>query len=345
MSLDRSKFDKISEVLSDAVGVALDALSPILGADINAQPQPAVIHTIKDTDYSGVMPAMYFNIVFVGDISGKAVAVFREIDLAVILRLLMNSDSDEIEFDEMGLGMIKEIMSQVSNKLSSKLGEFFGVDANASISAIMQFEGNNVVANAFGGKDLNESATVSVKYEVGTILKGKAAFTFDDMTVNNLSKYYDMANDDTSQQQITASQNMQSAGAAVNKQAVKQAAARQPAQQLQNNNAPALNISPSSFPRFDVSSDDEGVGMPGNMDLLMEVPMNVCVEIGKTKKKMKEIMNFSQGTIIPIDKQAGAPVDITVNGQLIARGDVIVIDDNFGVRITELVNSKNNLSS
>ena len=85
MSLDRSKFDKISEVLSDAVGSALDALSPILGADLNAQPQPAQIHTIKDTDYSGVMPAMYFNIVFVGDISGKAVAVFREIDLAVIL--------------------------------------------------------------------------------------------------------------------------------------------------------------------------------------------------------------------------------------------------------------------
>ena len=340
MSLDRSKFDKISEVLSQAVGTALDALSPILGADINAQPQPATVHTIKDTDYSAVMPAMYFNIVFVGDISGKAVAVFREIDLAVILRLLMNSDSDEIEFDEMGLGMIKEIMSQVSNKLSSKLGEFFGGEASASISAVMQFEGNNVVANAFGGKELNECATVSVKYEVGTILKGKAAFTFDDMTVSNLTKYYDMSNDDTTQQQLTAAQNVQSNAAPVSRQSVRQAAARQP---VQNNNAPALNISPSSFPRFDVSGDDEGMGMPGNMDLLMEVPMNVCVEIGKTKKKMKEIMNFSQGTIIPIDKQAGAPVDITVNGQLIARGDVIVIDDNFGVRITELVNSKNNL--
>lgn len=338
MSLDRSKFDKISEVLSQAVGTALDALSPILGADINAQPQPATVHTIKDTDYSAVMPAMYFNIVFVGDISGKAVAIFREIDLAVILRLLMNSDSDEIEFDEMGLGMIKEIMSQVSNKLSSKLGEFFGVEASASISAVMQFEGNNVVATAFGGKDMSECATVNVKYEVGTILKGKSAFTFDEMTVANLTKYYDMTDDDNSQQ-ITAAQNVQSNAAPVSKQSVRQAA-RQP---VQNNNAPALNISPSSFPRFDINGDDEGMGMPGNMDLLMEVPMNVCVEIGKTKKKMKEIMNFSQGTIIPIDKQAGAPVDITVNGQLIARGDVIVIDDNFGVRITELVNSKNNL--
>ena len=202
MSLDRSKFDKISEVLSDAVGTALDALSPILGADINSQLQPAQVHTIRDTDFTGVMPAMYFNIVFVGDISGKAVAVFREIDLAVILRLLMNSDSDEIEFDEMGLGMIKEIMSQVSNKLTSKLGEFFGVDANASISALMQFEGNNVVANAFGGKELNECATVNVKYEVGTILKGKAAFSFDEMLVSNLTKYYEMTGGNDAAQQI-----------------------------------------------------------------------------------------------------------------------------------------------
>ena len=340
MSLDRSKFDKISEVLSDSVGAALDALSPILGAEINSQPQPAQVHTIRDTDFSGVMPAMYFNIVFVGDISGKAIAVFREIDLAVILRLLMNSDSDEIEFDEMGLGMIKEIMSQVSNKLAAKLGEFFGVDATASISALMQFEGNDAVVNAFSGKESSECAAVNIKYEVGTILKGKACVTFDDMCVNNLSKYYDMTNDDNTQQQLTAAQNVQSVGS-VGRQAMKQAS-RQP---IQNTNAPALNISPSSFPRFDVSGDDDGIGMPGNMDLLMEVPMNVCVEIGKTKKKMKEIMNFSQGTIIPIDKQAGAPVDITVNGQLIARGDVIVIDDNFGVRITELVNSKNNLTS
>ncbi|MBR1664443.1 MAG: flagellar motor switch protein FliN [Ruminococcus sp.] len=339
MSLDRSKFDKISQLLADSVNTALDALSPILGAEITAQTQPAAVHTIKDTDYSAVTPALYFNIVFVGDISGKAVAVFREIDLAVILRLLMDSDSDEIEFDEMSLGMIKEIMSQVSAKLSGSVGEFFGVDANASISALMQFEGNNVVANAFGGKELNECATVNVKYEVGTILKGKAAFSFDEMLVSNLTKYYEMAGgNDEAQQQMTASSNMQSA-APVNKQNVRQQSQQRPAG---NTNSPALNISPSSFPRFDTGADDGMSGMPGNMDLLMEVPMNVCIEIGKTKKKMKEIMNFSQGTIIPIDKQAGAPVDITVNGQLIARGDVIVIDDNFGVRITELVGSAKN---
>mgnify|MGYP000579807448 FL=1 len=73
------------------------------------------------------------------------------------------------------------------------------------------------------------------------------------------------------------------------------------------------------------------------MDLLMDVPLSVTVEIGKTRRKMRDIMEFTQGTVIDLEKQAGAPVDIVVNGQLIARGDVVVIDDNFGVRITEIV--------
>ena len=77
-----------------------------------------------------------------------------------------------------------------------------------------------------------------------------------------------------------------------------------------------------------------------NLKLLMGVPLDVSVEIGSAKKKVKEILEFSQGTIIELDRQAGAPVDIIVNGHLIARGDVVVIDDNFAVRVTEIVKSK-----
>lgn len=72
----------------------------------------------------------------------------------------------------------------------------------------------------------------------------------------------------------------------------------------------------------------------------MNVPLNVSVEIGSTKRKIKDIMEFGQGTVIELDKQAGAPVDIVVNGQLIARGDVVVIDDNFAVRVTEILGTK-----
>ena len=79
--------------------------------------------------------------------------------------------------------------------------------------------------------------------------------------------------------------------------------------------------------------------------LLMGVSLNVSVEIGRTKRKIKDIVDFGQGTVIELNKQAGAPVDIVVNGQLLARGDVVVIDDNFGVRITEIVGVKELMES
>lgn len=77
-----------------------------------------------------------------------------------------------------------------------------------------------------------------------------------------------------------------------------------------------------------------------NLKLLMGVPLEISVEIGTAKRKVKDILEFTQGTIIELERQAGAPVDIVVNGNLIARGDVVVIDDNFAVRITEIVKSK-----
>jgi flagellar motor switch protein FliN/FliY len=77
-----------------------------------------------------------------------------------------------------------------------------------------------------------------------------------------------------------------------------------------------------------------------NLKLLMDVPLNVTVEIGQTSKKVKEILDFTQGTIIELERQAGAPVDVIVNGNLVAKGDVVVIDDNFAVRITEIIKSR-----
>lgn len=95
------------------------------------------------------------------------------------------------------------------------------------------------------------------------------------------------------------------------------------------------------FPDFGNKVDKAGSELLNtNMDLMMGLPLSVSVEIGKTVKKIKDIMDFTQGTIIELEKQAGAPVDIIVNGHLIARGDVVVIDDNFGVRITEIIRTK-----
>ena len=103
---------------------------------------------------------------------------------------------------------------------------------------------------------------------------------------------------------------------------------------------PAVNYRNAQLAQFENFEAPLGSEQKENLQLLMGVPLQISVEIGSTKKKIKDILEFSQGTIIELERQAGAPVDVMVNGNLIARGDVVVIDDNFAVRITEIVKSK-----
>ena len=105
-----------------------------------------------------------------------------------------------------------------------------------------------------------------------------------------------------------------------------------------------INVQNTQFPQFTVQQTDSPTSN-ANMDLLRGVSLDVSVEIGQTKRKIKDIIDFGQGTVIELNKQAGAPVDIVVNGRLLARGDVVVIDDNFGVRITEIVGTKELMES
>ena len=74
-----------------------------------------------------------------------------------------------------------------------------------------------------------------------------------------------------------------------------------------------------------------------NRELIMGVPLEVSVEIGRTRKLVKEILEFTKGSLVILDKLAGEQVDLYVNGQCIAKGDVVVVDDNFGIRITEII--------
>ncbi len=103
---------------------------------------------------------------------------------------------------------------------------------------------------------------------------------------------------------------------------------------------PGVNYRNAQLAQFESFEAPLGSEQKENLQLLMDVPLQISVEIGSTKKKIKDILEFSQGTIIELERQAGAPVDVMVNGNLIARGDVVVIDDNFAVRITEIVKSK-----
>ncbi|GAB1457260.1 hypothetical protein MASR2M48_25680 [Spirochaetota bacterium] len=94
------------------------------------------------------------------------------------------------------------------------------------------------------------------------------------------------------------------------------------------------NVQPVQFANLGLGNSAQE---SGNIGLIMDVYMELTVELGRTKKLIKDILGIGEGTIIELDKLAGEPVDILVNHKLIAKGEVVVIDENFGVRVTEIV--------
>ena len=96
-----------------------------------------------------------------------------------------------------------------------------------------------------------------------------------------------------------------------------------------------VNVQPAQFQSF--SNDNMGAGAQENIGLIKDVPLEVTVELGRTTKSISEILEFSPGTIIELDRIAGEPIDVLVNGKFVAKGEVVVIEESFGVRITEII--------
>ena len=102
-----------------------------------------------------------------------------------------------------------------------------------------------------------------------------------------------------------------------------------------NQGMPNVNVQPAQFQSF--SQDAPNVAGHENINLIMDVPLEVTVELGRTTKSISDILNFAPGTIIDLNRIAGEPIDVLVNGKFVARGEVVVIEENFGVRVTEII--------
>lgn len=96
-----------------------------------------------------------------------------------------------------------------------------------------------------------------------------------------------------------------------------------------------VNVQPAQFQNF--SGDGRNIQGQENIGLIMDVPLEVTVELGRATKSISEILNFAPGTIIELDRIAGEPIDVLVNGKFVAKGEVVVIEESFGIRVTEII--------
>jgi len=98
-----------------------------------------------------------------------------------------------------------------------------------------------------------------------------------------------------------------------------------------------VEVQPAEFPKLDGEKSSSSTSQGNNLEMIFDVPLQISAELGRTSMPIKEILQLSPGSVIELNKLAGEPVDILVNGKLIARGEVVVADENFAVRITEII--------
>ncbi len=342
-SFGTKQTDSFNQVMEIGLNASAEILSKLLNNDVELNTQVLNQEKIMGLESFGEEPGLAVELEVAGAISGKVAVVVQNMYVKEILNVLMSVEDGEAgtddELDEIAIGTFRELIGQTAVAFASSISNFLGSDVKIVTGQSEEIsEECEEVAQYLGAELEDECYSLVTSFRIADVLSGSFVIALsEEALVNTIGRvmgsdddYSDEYNEYDSENDYESMPNM---GGAV-------AAAR--SSHATNVVKNGINVQSASFPSFAGAAG--GVGAPllnGNIDLLMDVPLNVTVEIGKTRRKMRDIMEFAQGTIIDLEKQAGAPVDVVVNGQLIARGDVVVIDDNFGVRITEIVGNAN----
>ncbi len=263
-----------------------------------------------------------------GVVGGHVYVVPEDVALAIAGPMM---GQEGVELDDAAVNALQEAFSQVSGPIVTALGEKAGA---------------TVLTGPPAGRQISSD---QVQTPAGSFVKLTYGLNVEGSKVGDIVELYApevvQAVVGQAQQQAQQAPQAQQAGGMQGGFSGMAAAAGggggQPAfGQQQQGGQPMMgggqgaSVQSVQFPSFQSQSVQ---GEQGNISLLMDVYMEMTVELGRTRKLIKEILGMGEGTIIELDKLAGEPVDILVNHKLIAKGEVVVIDENFGVRVTEIV--------
>lgn len=370
------EIDAVGEILNISMGSAATAVSELLNAKTWITTPQVKVVKVGDLNYDNLEPAICVKIVYVEGITGLNMMVLKQNDVQLILNQLLGNPlviDPNFKFDELNISAVSEIMNQMMGASATALSDLLGMKVDISVPMPYIIEktkfgdlcemplDSTVVAVTFKitVEGVMESEFMSVlSLELAKTLSGKM-----------MEKFSASEQAEAPEVETTAQPASQPAPAPQPAPAAQPAPAPEPNAMYQqppqgyppqgaypqpgygypNQYAvygaypppvPPVNVQNAQLHQFDAMDFGIPADQKDNLKLLMGVPLEISVEIGTAKRKVKDILEFTQGTIIELERQAGAPVDIVVNGNLIARGDVVVIDDNFAVRITEIVKSK-----
>ncbi len=346
--------DAIGEISNICMGTAATTLYSLVNQKVTITTPSVSISTWDELVADYVKPCVFINISYREGIEGNNVLILREDDVKVITDLMMGGDGTNLvdELTDLHLSAICEAMNQMMGSSATSLSSMLNqkIDISPPSADLVNLT-DEIDEFKFGMFHNNSFVKVFFRMEIGDLVDSSIMQLYPvDLAKELFNKFKSNQEEEVPAPGVNeapASASPQPAPPApepVQNAAMYQAPPAgqpmmgQPAQGIPYNYAPPVqdvNVQPVQFQPFNAAFNP--VTQQENIDLIMDVPLDVTVELGRTSKSIKEILEFAPGTIIELDKIAGEPIDVLVNGKLVAKGEVVVIEESFGVRVTDII--------
>lgn len=341
--------DLLGEIGNISMGSASTALYQIINQKVNITTPVVTVTTLKDIKDSFETPTVVLDVEYTSGIIGRNILIIKTADAAVIANLMMGGDGkvDSHDLSELEISAVQEAMNQMIGSAATSMATMFSREVNISppISKIW--------------KEKDELLSDKIA-EDGSIVRVNFRMTIGDLVDSNIMQILPVA---TAKKIVSIMMGKEDEGSAKIeapveaqvqvKSEIKQEVAvtmepvvepeRIVEKTIIERPQPQVEVHNASFETL--SQDPSGASSPKNIDLILDVPLDISVVLGRTKKSVKDILSLGTGSLIELDKLAEEPVEILVNGKKIAFGEVVVVDENFGVRITSIVSNSERIKS
>ncbi len=330
--------DAIGEIANISMGSSATTLYSLVNRKVNITTPVVTLAHWKNVLDEYEKPCVFIQIKYTKGLDGTNILVLRDHDVKIITDLMMGGDGTNTdgELGELHLSAISEAMNQMmgsaSTSLSTMLDKTIDISPpESSLIDLTEYHSGSDIAPFLGGTFVK----IAFRMQIGDLVDSTIMQLYPIEFAKSIVKNFLHQN---TEEPAAAAAPASAPAPAPAPQAAPQPTYQQAAPQpMYQQAAPQqnVNIQPAQFQTL--TNDYAGVAGNQNIGLIMDVPLEVTVELGRTKKSISEILDFAPGTIIELDRIAGEPIDVLVNGKFVAKGEVVVIEESFGVRVTEII--------
>ena len=367
-ALTEEEKDAIGEVANISMGTSATTLYSLVNRKVNITTPVVDLATWDKIVEEYERPCVFIKIKYTVGLEGTNILILKEHDVKIITDLMMGGDGTNVEDTELTdihLSAISEAMNQMmgssATSLSSMLGRMIDISPpEANLVEVAELDDQEELSSFLRSTFVR----ITFKMQIGDLVDSKIMQLYPIDFAKNLYDYFMESQEPetpppppepVAPAMAAPSMNAPSMGGSMGAPSMPPPSMGMPtmgapdmgfpgmgmqpqmgAPQQMGMSMPNINIQPASFTPF--STDVNAMQSQENIALIKDVPLEVTVELGRTSKAISDILDFAPGTIIELDKIAGEPVDVLVNGKLVAKGEVVVIEENFGVRVTEIIN-------